>query len=443
MDSPKVRMTTIVEYLVCILGVYFNSSYALEWESCGLDNETIMDIVVVPQDNNIIYLGTSKGLFKSENGGVNWDTLIQDMTIFDVVMHPDSSNILYASIGGILKKSVDSGMTWFKADSGIVYSTVDFGTIVNAIAIHPDNPDTLYAGTSSDNCSLYMGCDGGLSWIDIANTDDIGLDIDRLHSGINHIVIYPESTNIIYLGTDWYGDVFKSTDFGLNWQVTGLEDQGSIWDIMIDPTNPETLYASSTNGFYKTIDGGGNWININEISGNHFNVLKIIADPVNPSEIYISSWKHDGTMGGIYKTSDCGATWQRVDTTFVDAKMSVMAFTSDGTTLFLGGRGLYKSILHSSVKSKNPDMSDSFQLAQNFPNPFNGTTHFKYSLQQPGEIQISIYNIKGCSVKCEKVFQNVGEHIYSWDASNNVSGIYIFRLQQQQTILTMKCVYIK
>jgi len=88
-------------------------------------------------------------------------------------------------------------------------------------------------------------------------------------------------------------------------------------------------------------------------------------------------------------------------------------------------------------------------LSQNYPNPFNPTTTISYSLAQPGNVELAVYNIKGQKVKtlvCEK--KEAGQHQVIWDGTNNShstvsSGIYFYRLASGKKILNKKMLLLK
>ncbi len=455
------KRSFMIFLLVCLFLLQINTITAFEWESCGLDSEYINTILIDPRDNGIIFTGSgsnfSEGtygkLLRSKDGGTTWDTLLTHVDPLDVVMHPDSSNILYVALAtanftepGIVK-SIDGGATWFKSDSGI---TLDGKKIVNVIAINKKYPDTLYAATGGIfGGSFYMSYNGGASWTDIADLDNIGLDIGRFQGGINKIVIDPESTNVVYLGTHWYGDVLKSKDFGRSWQFTGLTEQTSIWNLLINPMNHKTIYASSIDGFFKTKDGGINWIDINNELEKPFRVLDMTFNPMNDSELYLSSWQYDRAIGGIFKSMDDGETWKHLDSTFAQDKMRAMAITPDGTHLLLGGSGFYKTSLITGIKANRSKTANSFKLFQNYPNPFNHITTISYELLSVGDVKVKIYNLRGEKIKTLVDRHQVkGSYKIKWDARdgrdvNIVSGVYILKFSVDAYTRTLKLMYLK
>ena len=141
------------------------------WQLLGLDEEPINAISVDQFNEDVLYAGSRSdfsagkvgGLFKSNDGGSVWDTLIRGITVRDIDIHPRNSNIVYVTCGinyltphGILK-TVDGGMNWTWSDTGL-HLVPEEGPGV--ISIDPIYPDTLYLGTGvpieADQCKRWL-----------------------------------------------------------------------------------------------------------------------------------------------------------------------------------------------------------------------------------------------------------------------------------------------
>jgi len=91
-----------------------------------------------------------------------------------------------------------------------------------------------------------------------------------------------------------------------------------------------------------------------------------------------------------------------------------------------------------------PDLPGDFALFQNYPNPFNPETTLEYTLISPGKVSLIIYNLLGQEVaRLVSEVQQAGYHKVIWDASNITSGIYFFRLQAGDFVLTRKMLLLK
>ena len=91
-----------------------------------------------------------------------------------------------------------------------------------------------------------------------------------------------------------------------------------------------------------------------------------------------------------------------------------------------------------------PSINTNAILHQNFPNPFNPQTTISYSLSNPSDVSLSIYNIKGELVETLiNENQQVGDHSIVWDAEDVSSGIYLYQIKTDETTETKKCVIMK
>jgi photosystem II stability/assembly factor-like uncharacterized protein len=126
-------------------------------------------------------------------------------------------------------------------------------------------------------------------------------------AGVWRIAVAPSDPETVYAGT--FGGVYKSTDAGANWSDVS-NDLGShvIWSVAVDPGDANTVYAASedvqtgNNGIYKTTDGGTSWVHV--LSGALANVVRL--DPQHPNTVYACAG------GGAYSSIDAGGTWSLI-----------------------------------------------------------------------------------------------------------------------------------
>ena len=208
-----------------------------------------------------------------------------------------------------------------------------------AIAVDPTNANTYYIGAAGGG--VWKTTDGGQSYI--ALTDFLG------DTAMGSITIAPSNHNIIYAGTgeanfsldSRYGiGLLKSTDGGASWAVipgpaTGSSPNGvfyrkAISRVVVSPTDPNTVYLSTVlaglngNGFadggvWKTTDGGATWTNTtaNKVNNNAL-YTDLVMNPNNPNILYTAIGYYARVSGspytgnGIFKTTDGGQTWGRL-----------------------------------------------------------------------------------------------------------------------------------
>ncbi len=227
---------------------------------------------------------------------------------------------------------------------------------INAIAFHPTNPDIIYIGAPAGG--LWVSTTGGNSW---TTTTDV---LPTL--GVSAIAIDPLNPATIYIGT---GDrdasdapgvgVMKSTDNGATWQMSnnGMDNR-IVGHLLIDNTNPDILYAGTTAGLYKTINGGADWVL--KINGAFKNMA---FKPGNNNTIYATR------TGSFYRSTDAGETWNQTTAGLLGGSRGIIAVTPANPEIvyFLvsqndnGFSGLYRSLdagLTFTQMSDSPNIMD-------------------------------------------------------------------------------------
>ncbi len=189
------------------------------------------------------------------------------------------------------------------------------------------NPDIIYIGAASGG--VWKTENGGTTWASIFDDQPI--------INIGSLAIQQSNPSVIWVGTgegnprnsiNLGGGIYKSIDAGKTWKLMGLEKTICIHRIIIDPTNPNVVYAGAIGnpydehperGVYKTTDGGETWSRIlytNDTSG----VADMSMDPSNPNKLLVAMWQHrrtpwnlksGGKGSGLYMTLDAGKTWKK------------------------------------------------------------------------------------------------------------------------------------
>src|SRR5689334_15823374 len=134
----------------------------------------------------------------------------------------------------------------------------------------------------------------------------------------------PGQPNVFYIGVN-NGGVWKTTDYGMTWKPI-FDDQptGSIGAIAVAPSNPETIYVGSGeglqrpdlsvgDGIYKSTDGGATWRHLGLRDGQQ--IPAVLVDPRDPNRVFAAVLGHPygpNTERGIYRSTDGGTTWTQV-----------------------------------------------------------------------------------------------------------------------------------
>jgi photosystem II stability/assembly factor-like uncharacterized protein len=192
----------------------------------------------------------------------------------------------------------------------------------------PGDPTTYYFGSTGGG--VWKSTDGAMTWSPVFDKEGTSAIGSLAVSASNHNVIYAGTGEACIRGNISHGDgVYKSLDGGKNWKNVGLKDSRAIGKIIINPTNPEIAFVAALGhpygpnterGIFRTTDGGKTWDKVlykDENTGG----IDVAFDPHNPNIIYgalwqarRTSWSMDsgGPGSGIYRSTDGGATWKRL-----------------------------------------------------------------------------------------------------------------------------------
>ena len=209
-------------------------------------------------------------------------------------------------------------------------------------------------GIVQNQLTYYMGTTGGGVW----KTEDAGQSWNNISDGffktgsVGAVAVAESDQNVVYVGMgehaprgvmSSYGDgVYKSTDAGKTWKHMGLELTRQISWIRIDPTNADIVYVaaqgathgpSADRGVYKSIDGGVHWTKVLFVD-NNTGCADLAMDMNNPRILYAAMWEYQrlpweiksgGPGSGLYKSTDAGLTWNKIQNGLPPAlgKMSV------------------------------------------------------------------------------------------------------------------------
>ncbi|MCJ7465332.1 MAG: glycoside hydrolase [Maribacter sp.] len=203
------------------------------------------------------------------------------------------------------------------------------GRTVGAVGI-PSRPNEFYIGVN--NGGVWKTDDYGRTWkpiFDGAKTGSVG-----------DLAVSPSHPNVLYVGTGEglhrpdlsVGDgMFKSTDGGEHWEHIGLDDIQQISRVIVHPTNPDIVivaglghpYGSNEmRGIFRTTDGGKSWQKTLYIN-QHTGAVQVEFDPNNPQILFADLWEHQegpwenasfsGPNSGLYKSTDGGSTWRKLE----------------------------------------------------------------------------------------------------------------------------------
>ncbi len=202
------------------------------------------------------------------------------------------------------------------------------GGRVVALAVNPFNHSEYFVGAGHG--SLWKTMNNGITFKPVFD--------DQKSYAIGAVTIDPTNPNIVWVGTGEndnqnnviYGDgIYKSEDGGKTWKNMGLPNSEHIGGIVVDPKDPNIVYAAAygslrqpgeDRGIYKTTDGGATWNKVLFIS-KYTGCYEIHMDPRYPNLLYAVAHQRmrrlytgvsGGPESGIYRSTDSGATWEKM-----------------------------------------------------------------------------------------------------------------------------------
>jgi photosystem II stability/assembly factor-like uncharacterized protein len=249
-----------------------------------------------------VYAAVRGELFASSDAGVHWTRRSGLGCILPtwIEVDPRQPSTLYTGGHHIAPCSPRACTIWKSTDRGQTRSCIRNGLPsrnVAAFAVDPVTPSTLYVISVEVNYPsdghLYRSEDSGATWAQVSSHALPSFDLE----------IDPRNPSILYAGGK--GGVSRSADRGQTWEIrgNGLPPGASVREVELDPVRPTTLYALvrlpgdlSTHSVYKSADSGETWTWLGQGLGNKVSLTDLLLDPTNPSTLYI------GTIGyGVMK----------------------------------------------------------------------------------------------------------------------------------------------
>ncbi|MFN0213804.1 MAG: VPS10 domain-containing protein [Saprospiraceae bacterium] len=266
-----------------------NPGFSAPWKLEGPGNvgARINCIAVDPSDPNIIFLGYSHGgVWKTSDGGQNWKPVFDNqgfLAIGHIAFDPGLSNVIYVGTG-----------------------------------------DPNISGYPFIGDGVWRSLDGGETW------GHLGLENQRI---ISKIIVHPTLAGQIYVGAmglpfERNNDrgFYKSSNMGSSWQQKlFISDETGIIDLVMSPTDPNTLYAAAWDRIrnnkesivsgenariWKSTDGGDHWTKLGGgLPEDVHSRIGLAIDPSNPNHLFASYVNTSLSFSGLYETFDGGESW--------------------------------------------------------------------------------------------------------------------------------------
>jgi photosystem II stability/assembly factor-like uncharacterized protein len=350
----------------------------------------------------------------TDNGG-HWSSglyvcagIVKDIAVkpagFDLTLFMAEDGVSFCNCGG-LYRSTDYGTSWGRCHR------YDSDTGFTSLAVLGNE---IFSGTRG--AGVLRSTDHGFTWMPVN---------DSLPSYVDALCVS---------GTDIYalcGSLYRSGNNGANWTSVG-PPLGPGTNVSAFAALGTTLYCAAVHrGFlggtvFRSTNNGATWDTVTN--------SMVTAFAVSNSNIFASVFE-----GGVHLSTDSGKSWTAVNTGLPDADIRTLAINE--THLFAAidsvvwRRPLADMITSAEIHSSRSPLS--IELCQNYPNPFNPATVIRYSLPVRSRVVLMVSNALGQEIA---VLQNgeedAGNHEVRFDARGLSSGLYFYRLQTENHVLT-------
>ena len=284
-------------------------------------------ITVHPEHPDTVYIGTTKGSFRSADRGDHWQrlNLPGEADIWAISIHPKNPRILYAGASPpAVYRSDDGGDTWRKtADPGLPDRVImGFACRVMRLDVDPNAPDEVYATLEANG--TMRSRNGGESWEDCTADlirfceqpkyrSRIGsqTEVEGMLDG-HALACSAAAPGTVFLANRM--GLFRSDDKGQSWQDIEINRFSPLTygrDIRVSPHDPKVLYAAlspaarSTDGaIYRSDDVGRTWTRFDRGIKAEATMMGVTVHPKDPSQVYAVS-----RFGQVFGTRDGGKSW--------------------------------------------------------------------------------------------------------------------------------------
>ncbi len=235
---------------------------------------------------------------------------------------PLSAQVSSPGSGSTLDSATLAGFKWRNV------GPANFGGRVTGIAGIPSPSRTFYVATAASG--IWKTTNAGTTFDPVFEHEPV--------SSMGAIAIAPSDTNTVYAGTGEAnsrnsispgGGMYKSTNGGRTWSSIGLKETQQIGRIVVNPTDPNIVYVAALGhawgpnkerGLYKTTDGGATW-KLSKFVSDKAGFVDVAMDPSDPNTLYASSWERvrgpyflnsGGPGSALWKTTNAGETWTEI-----------------------------------------------------------------------------------------------------------------------------------
>ena len=329
-----------------------------------ITNDIMTTVNFSPSNPNIVYAGSARAFYRSNNGGLTWSSFskpgdadwgppgVRAGVPIDIIVDPVNSDVLYANnYGGGVFRSTDGSETWKDwskgysgaeihdlcipaSNSSTVYAIGRSGPFVSSnyggdwigigngdanfaewysVAVKPTNSNLVLIADEHQGVIL-RSANGGKDFITVFRHPETNPSDPNRRQGFKTMIFSPSAPDVVYAGlakdrstfisSPSVGTViYKSNDAGATFSpMASIIDGHNVNGLVVDPNNSTIVYAATTNGVYKTTNGAISWVHLDSLGTRHIEALAI--QPQQPDYLIAGE-----LFGGIWISKDGGTSW--------------------------------------------------------------------------------------------------------------------------------------
>lgn len=392
-------------------GIYRSEPARSAWvvSQDGLDNAFVHSIAFYA-DTNELWAGTEEsGLWRSLNGGETWELMVNGLdswTIMGIAPQDHSrflvDRMVVATYDGVYT-SDDGGATWDPA--GLQ------GERLSDVAIHWTDPDCLWAGVEVSD--IWRSTDGGDTWLPGSGLPFMlypDIEVGDGPFGLRVLVAYQELLGA--LGVAYYSD-----DGGATFTPgTGLESADMVPMLSARLASPDgragtpaprldaIWYCGTDNGVYRSHDCGETWERAGTLGGIMWSVHGTMTTDV-----------YAGRQGmGVYRSVNEGNDWELYNGGIETATVWSLAYGPTSDFVFAGTRGWGVVGIAIEGASSVEDTPPGVRLVTACPNPFTSSSVLSFSAAAAGEVRMRIFDVSGRPVFSRRIGSGPGNLLWRW-----------------------------
>jgi ligand-binding sensor domain-containing protein len=388
----------------------------------GVSNTIINCLVALPNESGgtDLFAGSYDGVFRSSDDGANWTQVNSGLTNDNVYTLATSGQQLFAGTYDGVFHSANHGTSWEKITSGLTDTTVYAITA----AVKQTGDTCIFAGVyrkgvyRSDN-------NGSADWVEVNS----GLSTKN----INFLTV--SDTNLFTGGSD----ILRCNVDSAKWTRSDSGITAHVYTIAASQNGAYLFAGTYSMGAYLSTNNGAYWSHIwSGLPG--YPTIRSFAVSGTNTLAAVEEY-------GVYLTTNNGTRWTEANTGL--AHPNVYTLLISGTTLYAGthGGGVSKRPLAemiTSVDNQIDEIPNVYHLSQNYPNPFNPTTNFEFQIPNFGFVSLKVFDVLGREIaSLVNEAKQPGTYTVQWDASDQPSGMYFYRLQAGSFLQTRKLLLLK